>query len=122
VLGLRWGLPQEEISKPSRGLQLARIGALFVVVLVSFYGLFQLASLSKNLGLIGKASLRSLAFLGNFFFQVGDIVSIITAALGGLAAGGALSSFMGRLGQRLSERNSPEAVKLFNILFAILAG
>jgi phosphonate ABC transporter permease subunit PhnE len=120
--GLRWALPQEETSKPSTSLQLARIGVLFVILLMSFYSLFQLANLSKNLGLLGAASLGSLAFLGNFFFQVGDIVSIITPALGGLAAGGALSSFMGRIGQRLNERNSPEAVKLFNILFAILAG
>ncbi|HXD12406.1 MAG TPA: ABC transporter permease subunit, partial [Anaerolineales bacterium] len=122
VLGLRWALPQEEISKPGTGLQLARIGALFVVVLVSFYGLFQLANLSRNLGLMGKANLGSLAFLGNFFFQVGDIVSIITPALGGLAAGGALSSFMGRLGQRTTERLSLSSLKIFNIFFSTLAG
>ena len=122
VLGFRWAMPQEEISKPSSGLQLARIGALFVVVLVSFYGLFQLASLSKNLGLMGKANFGSLAFLGNFFFQLGDIVSIITPALGGLAAGGALSSFMGRLGQRTTERLSLSSLKIFNILFSTLAG
>ena len=120
--GLRWALPQEETSKPSTSLQLARIGVLFIILLLGFYGLFQLASLSKNLGLLGARSLGSLAFLGNFFFQIGDIVSIITPALGGLAAGGALSSFMGRIGQRLSEKNSPEIVKLFNLLFAILAG
>jgi len=120
--GLRWALPQEETSKPSTSLQLARFGTLFVILLLGFYSLFQLASLSKNLGLLGARSLGSLAFLGNFFFQLGDIVSIITPALGGLAAGGALSSFMGRIGQRLSERNSPETVKLFNILFAVLAG
>ncbi len=85
-------------------MRLARLGVLLLTVLVSFFGLFQLASLAKNLGLIGVATLGPLGFLGNFLFQVGDIVSIITPALGGLAAGGALSSFMGRLGQRSSRK------------------
>ncbi len=107
-LGVRWALPQEETSRPSPSLQLARLGILFLTTLISFYGLFQLASLSKNLGLMGKNSLGSLAFLGNFLFQVGDIVIIITAALGGLAAGGALSSFLGRLGQRTTEKLSSQ--------------
>jgi len=122
VLGLRWALPQEEISKPNTSTRLARIGVLLVAVLVSFYGLFQLASLSKNLGLISKASLGSFGFIGNFFFQSGDIVGIITPVLGGLAAGGALSSFMGRLGQRTSEKLSAGSLKLFNIIFSSLAG
>lgn len=121
-LGLRWALPQEEISKPSASLQVARLGVLFLAVLVSFYGLFQLASLSKNLGLLGVDSWGWLSFLGNFIFQSGDIVSIITPALGGLAAGGALSSFMGRLGQRATEKLSPANVKIFNVVFATMAG
>jgi len=121
-LGIRWALPQEEISKPAPSLQLARLGVLLLTILVSFYGLFQLASLAKNLGLIGISKLGPLAFLGNFLFQTGDIVSIITPALGGLAAGGALSSFLGRLGQRSTEKLSPGSVKIFNIVFSTLAG
>ena len=121
-LGLRWALPQEEISKPETSMQMARLGVLFLTVLIGFYGLFQLASFSKNLGLIGMNTWGSFAFLGNFLFQTGDIVSIITPALGGLAAGGALSSFMSRLGQRSTEKLSPGGVKLFNIIFATLAG
>ncbi|MBK7450278.1 MAG: ABC transporter permease subunit [Anaerolineales bacterium] len=62
------------------------------------------------------------AFLGNFLFQSGDIVGIITPALGGLAAGGTLSSFMGKVGQRATEKLAPTNVKLFNIVFATLAG
>ncbi|MHB8776832.1 MAG: ABC transporter permease subunit [Anaerolineales bacterium] len=120
--GFRWALPQEEISKPGRSMQLARLGVLFLTVLIGFFGLFQLASLSKNLGLMGRNSFGSLAFLGNFLFQVGDIVGIITAVLGGLAAGGALSSFMGRFGQRTTERMSAGNVKIFNLIFSTLAG
>lgn len=121
-MAVRWALPQEELSKPSPSVQVARLGVLLVAVLVGFYGLFQLASLSKNLGLVGARNLGALSFLGNFLFQTGDIVSIITPALGGIIAGGALSSFMGRLGQRATEKLSSSGVKLFNIIFSTLAG
>ena len=121
-LGVRWALPQEEISVPSRSIQITRLGVLFLTMLVGFYGLFQAASLAMNLGRWGMTALGSLSFLGNFLFQTGDIVSIITPALGGLAAGGALSSFMGRIGQRSAERLSPANTRIFNVIFATLAG
>ncbi len=121
-LGIRWALPQEEITQPPLNLRLARLGVLFLTILVSFFGLFQLASLARNLGLAGISALGPFAFLGNFLFQVGDIVSIITPALGGLAAGAALSSLMGRIGLRSAEKLTSGSVKLFNIVFATLAG
>jgi len=121
-LGIRWALPQEEISKPATSLRVARMGVLFLTILVSFFGLFQLASLARNLGLLGIATMGSFAFLGNFLFQTGDIVSIITPALGSLAAGGALSSFMGRLGLQTAEKLPPSGVKIFNMIFTTLAG
>lgn len=122
IIGLRWALPQEELVKPSTSTQLMHWAVLFVSVLLGFFGLFQLADLSKNIGQIKIESLDWLAFLGNFLFQTGDIVSIITPALGGLAAGGVLSSFMGKIGQRATEKLAPVYVKLFNIVFASLAG
>jgi len=120
--GIRWALPQEEIARPTREVRLARLGVLVLTILVSFFGLFQLASLTKNLGLMGISSWGPFAFIGNFLFQTGDIVGIITPALGGLAAGGALSSFMGRLGQQTAEKLAPGGVKLFNMVFSTLAG
>ena len=120
--GLRWALPQEEISKPTSTLRLARLGILLLVILVSFFGLFQLASLAKNLGLMAVSSLGSFGFLGNFLFQVGDIVSIATPAIGGLAFGGTLSGWAGRLGQLSTERLTSGSMKLFNIVFSTLAG
>jgi len=122
AMGIRWALPQEEISKPVPSLRMARLGVLFLTILISFFGLFQLASLARNLGLLGIDTMGSLAFLGNFLFQTGDIVSIITPALGGLAAGGALSSFMGKLGLQTTDKLSPGGVKLFNVIFTTLAG
>jgi phosphonate ABC transporter permease subunit PhnE len=120
--GIRWALPQEETSVPAPGMRMARLAVLILVILVSFFALFQLASLAKNLGLMGISSLGAFSFLGNFLFQVGDIVSISTPALGGVAAGAALSSWAGRIGQHSSERLATASVKLFNIVFATLAG
>ncbi|HMR99874.1 MAG TPA: ABC transporter permease subunit [Anaerolineales bacterium] len=121
-LGLRWALPEEETSKPNKTTQVLRLIVLFITVLVAFYGLFQLAHLAINVGLLGIAGLGSLAFLGNFLFQLGDIIAITTPVLGGLATGSALSSFLGRTGQRASEKLAPGAIRLLNILFATLAG
>ena len=121
-LGIRWALPQTDTSIPPFNLRLARWGVLLLVILVSFFGLFQLASFAKNLGLIGSSNLGTFSFLGNFLFQVGDIVGIITPALGGLAAGAVLSSWLGRLGQRSVERLAPASVKLLNIIVSTLAG
>lgn len=121
-LGFRWALPQEEIAKPSLSIRAARLGVLFATVLVGFFGLFQLASFAKNLGLVGMEKLGQFSFLGYFLFQSGDIVSILTPAMGGLAAGGALSSFMGKFGQRASEKMAPQGVKFFNLILTSVAG
>jgi phosphonate ABC transporter permease subunit PhnE len=120
--GLRWALPQEELTKPSTSTQLTRLAVIFVSVLVSFFGIFQLASLAKSIGHSSQESLGPLAFIGNFLFQSGDIIMVITSALGGLAAGGALSSFLGRMGQRVTEKLSPVNIKIFNLVFATIAG
>ena len=120
--GIRWALPQEELAKPGTSVRLARMAVLALSVLVGFYGFFQLASLAKSLGSLGITSLGSLSFLGYFLFQSGDIVTIITPALGGLVTGGTLSSFLGRLGQRTTEKLSSSGVKIFNIVFSTLAG
>ena len=121
-IGIRWALPQEETTTPKISVRLARLGVLFLTLLFSFYGLFQFANLSKNLGLVGEGTLGPLAFLGNFLFQLGDIVTIITPALGGLTAGGALSNYLSRLGQNTTEKLSPGNLKIFNLFFAALAG
>jgi phosphonate ABC transporter permease subunit PhnE len=121
-LGIRWALPQAETSAPPLTLRLTRWGVLLLVILVSFFGFFQFASLAKNLGILGLSNLGALGFLGNFLFQVGDILGIITPALGGLAAGGVLSSWMGRFGQRSTERLAPGPVKVLNLIVSTLAG
>ncbi len=120
--GIRWALPQEEIARPSQSLRFVRLGVILLVVLVSFYGLFQLASLTMSLGETLQAALGSFGFLGYFLFQVGDIVAIITPVLGGLAAGGTLSSVLGRVGQLGSEKLPSSGIKTLNIVLTTIAG
>jgi phosphonate ABC transporter permease subunit PhnE len=121
-LGVRWALPQEEITIPSQSMRWARLGAIFLTVLVGFFGFFQLASLTMSSGKTLQASLGAFGFLGYFLFQAGDIVAILTPALGALAAGGTLSSVMGRMGQRGSEKLPVSGIKTLNLILTPLAG
>jgi len=121
-LGIRWAIPQEEIPPPRSLIRLARLGAIILGVLVGFFGLFQLASLIKTVGTILVGALGSFGFLGNFLFQVGNIIAILTPALGGLATGGALGSFLGRIGQQGSETLSAKSIKTINLFLSSIAG
>ncbi|MFN8384621.1 MAG: ABC transporter permease subunit [Anaerolineales bacterium] len=120
--GIRWALPQEELNRPSHAVRLARLGVILLVVLISFYGLFQLASLAMSIGQTLQTVLGSFSFLGYFLFQVGDIVAIITPVLGGLAAGGTLSSILGRMGQIGSEKLPASGIKTLNLILTTIAG
>ncbi len=119
---VRWALPQEETKIPSTLLRVSRMLVLFVAILIAFFGFFQLAGLATNISLGIEKSLGALGFLATFLFQVSDILRIITPALGALAAGGALSSFLGRIGQRTAEKSPADKVKLINLFLAAVAG
>jgi phosphonate ABC transporter permease subunit PhnE len=121
-LGIRWAVPQEEINPPPLLLRLARLGVLLLGVLVGFFGLFQLASLFRTIGTNLSRSLGSFGFLGNFLFQGGDIIAILTPAIGALVAGGALGGLLGRLGQQGSERISEKNLKTINLVVSSIAG
>jgi phosphonate ABC transporter permease subunit PhnE len=95
---------------------------LILAILVGFYGLFQLAALVSNIGVRLTEALGSFGFLGNFLFQLSDILRITTPVLGALAAGGTVSNVFGRLGQRVAETIPAAGVKLFNLFVASAAG
>jgi phosphonate ABC transporter permease subunit PhnE len=122
LVAMRWALPQEEITPPSSILRVTRLLVLILAVLIGFYGLFQLAALVGNIGVRLSGTLDSFGFLGNFLFQVSEILRITTPALGALAAGGMMSSFLGRLGQRVAENVSASGVKAFNLIVSAAAG
>ena len=118
----RWAIPPEEIKIPTPSLRVIRLFILFAAIIIAFYGLFQLAGLATTISLSMEKSMGTFGFLATFLFQVSDILRIITPALGALAAGGALASFLGRIGQRTAEKNSAASVKAINIIVAALAG
>lgn len=120
--GLRWAMPQVEDTKPSYAIRLVRIFVLLLVVLISIFGLFQLANLLLTSGKAMQETFGAFGFLGYFFFQIGDILYILTAAVGALVAGGALSSLLGRIGQRATEKMPETVLKVLNLFLSTLAG
>lgn len=121
LYGLRWALPQEEMVA-SQSTRLARLGVILLTMLVGFFGLFQLASLARTAGQALETTLGSFGFIGYFLFQVGDIIAITTPAIGALAAGGALSSILGRSGQHAAEKMPVAAIKTLNLVLSTIAG
>lgn len=119
---IRWALPQDDIAAPPLGVRISRLAVLFVSALIGFFWMYQLAGLMINAGSGIEASLGSFAFLGGFLFQLGDILKVITPALGALAAGGVLSNFLGKLGQRASEKLPAVTVKTLNLISSAAAG
>ena len=118
----RWAMPPEETKIPSLGLRIARLLALLLAILLGLFWLFQLAQLTGAISLSIRDALGPAGFLATFLFQISDILRVITPAIGALATGAIVSSFLGRAGQRVSERASPATVKVFNILVSVAAG
>ncbi|MBI3158577.1 MAG: ABC transporter permease subunit [Chloroflexi bacterium] len=122
VVALRWALPQVELQPAAAGLRFARLLVVFAVVLLLIFGLFELAGLMSILGARIAAGLGSWGFLGTLLFQGGDILRLIIPLLGSLAAGGAVASFLGRIGQRMAENLSTAVARAINLLLAAMAG
>jgi phosphonate ABC transporter permease subunit PhnE len=118
----RWALPQEELVPPKLSVRLARIGVLFLSVVIGFISLYQVAGFTTNIGTWIAAEMGLLSFLGNFMFQLSEILKMLTPTLGGLAAGAVLSSFLGNLGQRGTEQLNASQVKTMNLILSAVAG
>jgi phosphonate ABC transporter permease subunit PhnE len=119
---LRWALPPEEANPPKLPIRIARLAGMLLSVLAGFFGLYQLVSFMKTVGTSLQAALGSFGFLGNFLYQTGDIVGVLTSLVGGLAAGGVLGSLMGRIGQRGTEKISEKTLKILNMITTAIAG
>jgi len=94
-------------------------------VLIGIVGIVVLYLVAYGMLLLGDAiadPLGPLGFLGNFVYQLGDSLRMLTPVFAALIAGGALGSFGGRLGQRASDQLEYRTVKLINLVVAALAG
>ena len=118
---VKWAVPAEELEQPEIPVRIARLVALAVagglVILtlnfIAYLGFYVGDYLEENLGPFG--------FLGSFIFQLADILRMITPALAALAVGGVLGNFGGRIGQFVSDRWAPNAVKIINVLVSGIA-
>jgi phosphonate ABC transporter permease subunit PhnE len=94
-------------------LTIAAALVLFVMNFIAYLGLSLGNYLEENLGTFG--------FLGNFVYQLSDILRMISPLLAALAAGGVLGNFGGRIGQNISDRWKPGTVRTINIFTSALA-
>ncbi len=116
-----WALPREETRQTAWGRLARGLGFVLIIGIFILYLSF-LANLGLSLGKSLIEPLGKLGFLGNFVYQLGDSLRMITPVLAGLIGGAALGGLVGRLGQQASDRLDPGLVKGLNIVTAATAG
>jgi phosphonate ABC transporter permease subunit PhnE len=130
-----WGLarsamPQHEIGRPSLAQRAGRTVALIVAAACAIFALRLLAnvgltvgnSLSDYLGSLEFMGASSLAFLGGFVAQLGDVLRMITPVLIAFIGGGALSGAGATAGELVSNRLSTSAARGINLVVSAVAG
>jgi len=119
---IKWAVPAEELEQPKLGVRIARMLALAVAAGLVLFTLNFIAYLGFAVGNYLEDNLGTFGFLGNFIYQLSDILRMTTPALAALAVGGVIGNFGGRIGQFISDRWSPGAVKITNVFIAAIAG
>jgi len=119
---IKWAVPAEELEQPKLGVRIARMLALAVAAGLVLFTLNFIAYLGFAVGNYLEDNLGTFGFLGNFIYQLSDILRMTTPALAALAVGGVIGNFGGRIGQFISDRWSPGAVKITNVIIAAIAG
>lgn len=122
TFAIRWALPQDDVAQPTSQLRLARLAVLLINVVISFFGLYQLSGLAVNVGAVIENSLGVFSFFGGFLIQLGDILRVCVPIIGALLAGGFIGNFLGKLGQRASEKLDLNLVKTINLISSAIAG
>ena len=103
----------------------ARVMRGLGTVLVGIVGIAALYAIAYGMLLLGDALvelLGPLGFFGNFVYQLGDSLRMLTPVIAAFIAGGALGSLGGRLGQQASDQLDYRTVKAINFVVAALAG
>jgi phosphonate ABC transporter permease subunit PhnE len=122
VFGLRWFFTRTDSESPSRIQRAIQQVVSLAASILALYGILELGSLGIKFGKSITEPLGSFGFIGNFLFQSGDILRVITPAIAALLGGGMLSGGFGRLGQSLNEKLSAGAARVTNALLAASAG
>ncbi len=119
---IKWAVPAEELEQPKMGVRIGRMLALAVAAGLVLFTLNFIAYLGFAVGNYLEDNLGTFGFMGNFIYQLSDILRMTTPALAALAVGGVIGNFGGRIGQFISDRWSPGAVKITNVFIAAIAG
>lgn len=122
LAAIRWGMPSSQHNLPNWVKTLWRIVVIILVVLISVAVFVFLGSLMRTAGVSLSHSLGVFNFVGNFIYQLGDTLSMITAGLTALIVGAVLGSTLSRFGQSVSDRLSAPLVKSFNLVLTAIAG
>ena len=116
---LRWSVPTEDTGKQSLGVRVtSTLGmAIFSIATLIFFG-----TSFRALGAAMIEPLGVFGFLGNFIFQIGEIVVMLTPGLVAVVVGAILGNMLSKIGQRISDNMPAAQVRLTNILLASVAG
>ena len=116
---LRWRVFTPEEEKASIGKEIAStIGlALFGISFTIFFGIS-----FRAIGALLVEPLGTFGFLGNFIFQLGEIIIMLTPALIAVFFGAFIGGALSKIGQRISDNMPEKNVKLINALLAAIAG
>jgi phosphonate ABC transporter permease subunit PhnE len=121
-----WGLariafPQTEDEDEQK----SPIGQRLIQLLIGLFVILEiylLGHLALYLGPILEESIGALGFLGNFVFQLGDIIDMLTALMVALMGGAIVGGALGGLGQNISENMGEAPVKTINVIFTTITG
>ncbi len=119
---LKWSLPQVELQKPPLATRLLRILAMISCAFISVFVLFLIAYTAINIGTWLEIKLGVIAFLGKFVTDLGEILNlliVVLAALGGLAA---FNSIAGNLGRSIDRKFDKKFTLPLRYLLSTLAG
>lgn len=118
----RWALPEEEETLPSPPVRIARLAGLFLVVLVTIFVLYLIASLAISGGQAFSRQSGFAGMMGSFVENLGVILQLLIAVVAAVAGGAVVSNFLARLGRKYI-RPLDKSVKFpINLVLGALAG
>jgi phosphonate ABC transporter permease subunit PhnE len=120
VLARRLMLMGEEAPRGWR--KILRGSAILLTSLLAVYAIDAISGVGIMAGDALRPVLGPFGFLGYFLLAFFDVLHTMMPVVLGLAAGGLLSSLLGRFGQRANERLSDGAITGLNATLAGLAG
>jgi len=122
VVLIRKVVIQAEIENLSTDKQIQKIMIQIGAALLAAMGLYLVARLGLQAGMVLVSVLGPVAFMGNFVTQLSDITAVVTPGTVAIIAGAVLGNVFGKIGQQLDDKLPFSTVKILNIFLSCLAG